>query len=240
MLFHLSFRELVLPIIEPRFSNLEHQKKIGSYDSYSFDGTGILSLPEKLLTKIFLHFPRNFNLQNVGLVCRRFLKVVTLPIFVPYKNITHLDEDEESSVFKKQSLVEIRNVLKIYPECKLKLSLSRGGGEHDPSPMISFKRLEPFLLNISEFSIDIGHCKYFLNDNLSLIPTLINLEKMYLALSMFEEQYSSGVNQINEVEDSFWGKFPNLVSLSIGIDLHDDSVSTSLPFVSYSKYFVLC
>ena len=213
-----------MPVIEPRLSNTEHNMQMKEVQ----DGTGILSLPENLLTKIFLHFPRNFNLQNVGLVCRRFLQVVRLPIFVPYQEIIHLRVTEESRAFSKRSLVEITNVLKIYPECKLQLSLSIGTNEAmnpDRSSrisMISFKKLEPFLLSVNEFVLDIGHCE---SNSLSVIPSLVNLKNLTLNFHGYPGGCIESFYGINEVEDSFWKKFPNLDSLSVGVDAHEDGVS---------------
>ena len=209
-----------MPIIEPRLSNTEHKNQVKDLQ----DDTGILSLPEELLTKIFLHFPRNFNLQTVGLVCQRFLQVVRLPIFVPYQNITLIAENDKNRALSKRSLVEIINVLKIYPECKLQLSLERGTyASMDPDsysrlPMISFRKLEPFLLSVNDFVLDIGHCE---SNSLSVIPSLVNLKSLTLNFHGYDNDgCSENFEGINEVEVSFWEKFPNLDSLCVAVDEH--------------------
>ena len=189
------------------------------------DDIGILSLPEKLLTKIFLHFPRNFNLRNVGLVCRRFLQVVRLPIFVPHQKIISLEEDDESRAICQRSLVEIINILKIYPECKLQLSLSKGidaaifQDYSRPSKMISFRNLEPYFLSISTFDLHIGLCE----DDLTVIPSLVNLESLNLHFTDYkvESNYGSFCG-IYSAHHLFWEKFPNLVSLSLGVHPNDE------------------
>ena len=214
--------------------------------------SGILCLPEEILTKIFLYFPRNFNLHNIAMVCKRFLQVVRLPIFVPYQEISDLDEDDESRAISKRSLVEIRNVLMIYPECKLRLYLFRGTGwldygicddsdpdRHYDSPMISLKKLEPYMESIEQFFIKISFSHHPLNRDLSVIPYLVNLKTLTLDVSDVnydrdKHGYLTDFGGIMYIEETFWNKFPNLEILRIGVDhTPDDDVSRTKYDVKY-------
>ena len=229
------------PLITPRFQN----SSILTHPYQKNELSGILCLPEDVLTKIFLYFPRNFNLQSIALVCKRFLQVVRLPIFVPHQEITDLDERDDSRVISTRSLVEIRNVLMIYPKCKLRLSLCRGlwwldhgiyNDDYDPdylydSPMISLKKLEPYLESIERFFIKISFSHYPLNRDLSVIPYLLNLKTLTLDVSDIDYDrdkhgYLTDFGGIMSIEETFWDKFPNLETLRIGVDpTLDDDVS---------------
>ena len=218
-----------LPLIAPRFSNKPSELQT----FHNSKNGGIMCLPEDILTKIFLHFHRNFNLQNIGLVCRRFLEVVRQPIFVPRQTISSLTEGDKNRVICKTSIAEIRNVLKIYPECKLELSFSRGHemGDDDyfegNSPMISFKKLEPYLTSISKLDFSISDSMFSLSRNLNFIPSLVNLKCLEMDFSdhNYETRFNDEFGGVYSIEDAFWDKFPNLTTLNIGVDPIDERVN---------------
>ena len=83
--------------------------------------TKILDLPNEILETIFLMLPRKDILQNVALVCQRFLEITRNPNFVQNVKIDLSPDENDITKVEKSCWQRVKKVLQIYPRCEIEL-----------------------------------------------------------------------------------------------------------------------
>ena len=110
--------------------------------------TNILELPDEILETIFHQLYTIDVQQNLGKVCKRFLKISRIPGMVKdfsftIKNMKDTEEIEEC-------LAKAQNVIKLFPESKLELICKQFGSPFTP---FDDQRLEPFIPFLKKLTI---------------------------------------------------------------------------------------
>ena len=205
---------------------------------FNLPKVGIMDLPNEILKKIFLHLKKKTVHFSVALVCKRFCEITRLPKFCEVLKIKLCFHCKKHKIrgndynIKHSCLEKIKNVLTIYPDCKLTLHNS---GMNTEKFLGLVKFLGPFQASISR--LELG----FIGDNLymdwrqfnKMIP-LENLNYLHLDFTHYHDENFT----IYDLPGSFWSCFPALKKLQFEHN-SESMVSIKLPFVITDYVFVL-
>ena len=175
----------------------------------------ILDLPDVVLKTIFLMLSRKDILQNVALVCKRFLEITRNSNLVQSVKIDLSPDENEITKLEKSCWQRVKKVLKIYPQCEIELyhkaKAKNGTLINDIFGYSWMSCFSPFASSITKMTLDATHeCLKDFSDFI----VFENLEYLDLTISAPDPLGEGELVGPLDLGAEFWNNFPKLKFLT--------------------------